>query len=218
MKLIDLSQPIFHQCPRPPSDPPVQSAPVSALSKEGWLVEQLTLSSHTGSHVEVPRHIYAGAPTIDEFPLEQFVGQAYILDWRQNRPRQPFTSSMLNRTLRQRPELKGKIILLATGWGEKRAQSKEWETEAPFLSPDGAEWLVDQEVRGVGIDHHSIGGSIEPSNSLAHKSLLGANVWILEDLRFPPEVFSLPQPVQFWALPIHLKGHGAAFCRPVLVV
>jgi kynurenine formamidase len=184
----------------------------------GWRVEQLTLTSHSGSHVDAPLHKLPGAPSIDAFPLERFVGPAFIVDCRNARPGQPFTSSLLNRTLRHQPDLKDKIILLATGWGDKRAASELWESQSPFLSPDGAEWLVDQEVCGVGIDHFSIGGTVEPSNSLTHQHLLGANIWVVEDLRFPPEVFDLPQPVQFWCLPIHLRHHGGAWCRPVIAV
>jgi hypothetical protein len=43
-------------------------------------------------------------------------------------------------------------------------------------------------------------------------------VWIVEELRFPDEVFALEQPVTFWSLPINFAHHTGAFCRPVLVV
>lgn len=217
-RLIDLSQPVFDNCPRCPADPPVRSTVTCDHPKDGWRVESLTLTPHTGSHLDAPLHKVAGGPAIDDYPIDRFVGQAYILDFRASRPGQPFTSSMLSRALRDRRELRDKIILLATGWGEKRAQSEEWERMSPFLSPDGAAWLVDQDIRGVGIDHYSIGGLVEPSNTLTHQRLLQANVWIVEDLRFPPQAYDVRQPVTFWCLPIHLKGHSGAFCRPVLMV
>jgi kynurenine formamidase len=218
IRLIDLSQPVFDGCPRCPADPPVRSEPVACHEKDGWQVERLTLTSHTGSHLDAPLHKFAGAPSIDDFSLDRFVGPALILDFRGSRSGQPFTSSMLSRVLRTQTELRDKIVLLATGWGDKRGISKDWKTGSPFLSPDGAEWLAEQEIRGVGIDHFSIGGGKEPSNSLTHQALLQANIWIVEDLRFPPEVFDLPQPVQFWALPVNLKKHSGAFCRPVIAV
>jgi kynurenine formamidase len=196
----------------------VASSQTTSHKQDGWQVEQLTLTSHAGSHLDAPLHKLAGAPSIDAFPLERFTGPAFIVDCRTARPRQPFTSSLLNRTLRQQTDLKDKIILLATGWGDKRAATELWESQSPFLAPDGAEWLVDQEIRGVGIDHFSIGGTVEPSNSLTHQILLSANIWVAEDLRFPAEVFDLPQPLQFWALPINLRQHGGAWCRPVIAV
>ena len=94
----------------------------------------------------------------------------------------------------------------------------EWASTGPYVSRDGAEWLAEQNIRGVAIDTVSIGGVCEPQNSLAHEALLSANVWIMEDLFFPEQLFSLPQPLEFWGLPVNLRGCSGAFCRPVIVV
>ena len=74
-----------------------------------------------------------------------------------------------------------------------------------------------RQARGVGIDHYSIGGMRDPINATTHTALLGAGVWIVEELRFPPEAFTVPQPCPFMCLPVNLKGHTGAFCRPVLM-
>ena len=72
-------------------------------------------------------------------------------------------------------------------------------------------------VRGVGIDHYSIGGS-GPLNAETHTILLGSGIWVVEELKFPAEVFSLPQPLKLWALPMNWPGCSGAFCRPVVEV
>src|SRR5204863_1745381 len=92
----------------------------------------------------------------------------------------------------------GEIVLLATGWGDRRAKTEEWLYRSPFVDPAGARWLVERGVRAVGIDHYSIGGS-GPLNAETHTILLGAGLWVVEELRFPAEVFALPQPMKFWA-------------------
>jgi arylformamidase len=217
VKLIDLAQPIFHECPNCPADPPVQSRLICEPKKDGWRVEQLTLTSHTGSHIDAPSHIIPNGASIDQLPLDSFVGKAVVADLRDARPGMPFTSTWLARKLRD-ATLEDHIVLLVTGWGGRRARSDEWLHQAPYVSPDGAEWLVEQSVRGVGIDAYSIGGEGEPQNSLTHEALLAAGIWILEDLNFPEELWSLPQPFEFWCLPVNLKGHSGAFCRPVAVV
>jgi kynurenine formamidase len=74
------------------------------------------------------------------------------------------------------------------------------------------------QVRGVGIDHYSIGGGTEPTNENVHTVLLGAGIWIVEELHFPPEAFELPQPVVYQGLPVNFRGFSGAFCRPVLVI
>lgn len=216
MKLIDLSQPIFADCPNCPADPPVQSRLICDPKKDGWRVEQLTLTSHTGSHIDAPSHKIAKGAHLDALALDSFVGKAVLADLRDCRPDMPFTSTWLARKLRT--ELENRIVLLATGWGAKRAPTDEWLHQAPYVSPDGAEWLVEQSIRGVGIDTWSIGGEREPLNSRTHEIILGAGIWILEDINLPEELWSLPQPFEFWCLPINLQAHSGSFCRPVVVV
>jgi arylformamidase len=216
MKLIDLSQPLFHDAPNCPAHPPVKVDIIATHEQVGWRVELLTLASHTGSHVDAPLHKLPGAPSLDQIPLEKWVGSAHIADLRGIAPSTPITSEMLEPLLP--PDLSDRIVLLATGWGDQRAKTPRWLHDSPPLSPDGARWLVQRRIRGVGIDHYSIGGSRDPINSQTHTILLGASVWVVEELRFPPEVFTLPQPVQFWALPINFQGFTGAFCRPVIVV
>jgi kynurenine formamidase len=216
MKLIDLSQPLFDNAPNCPAHPPVKVDIIANHEQHGWRVEHLSLASHTGSHVDAPLHKLAGKPSLDDIPLEKWVGPAYIADLRGIAPNTPISVDLLKSTLPA--ELTDRIILLATGWGDKRAKTHEWLHDSPPLSPDGAQYLVHHRIRGVGIDHYSIGGSRDPVNSRTHTILLSSNIWIVEELHFPPEVFTLPQPVKFWSLPINFKSFTGAFCRPVIVI
>jgi kynurenine formamidase len=176
----------------------------------------LTLATHTGSHVDTPFHKLAGGANLDQIPLERFTGLAVVGDFRDATPDQALTAGLLADRLKW--PLEDRIVLLATGWGYRRAKTDEWLYHPPYLAPDGAEWLVARKIRAVGIDHYSIGGPREPINPLTHTILLEANVWIVEELFFPEEVFTLPQPFEFMSLPINLRGHTGAFCRPVALV
>ena len=178
-------------------------------------MELLTLASHTGSHLDAPLHKLSGGRAIDAFPLESFVGPCVLADLRGIAADSAIDAPSLRRVLPDK--LRDVIVLLATGWGDRRAKSEEWQFHSPFLGAEGAEFLVDRGIRGVGIDHYSIGGCVEPGNARTHEVLLSAGVWIVEDLRFPPEVFALPQPFTFWALPINFPGSSGSFCRPVAV-
>lgn len=173
------------------------------------------MATHTGSHLDAPLHKIAGGKSISELPLDTFVGPARIADVRSLPPDSPIGPALLAPKLKG--VTKGDIVLLATGWGDRRAKTEEWLRHSPFLSPDGARWLLEHGVRGVGIDHYSIGGA-GPLNAETHTVLLSAGLWVVEELKFPPEVFSLPQPLKFWALPLNWPGCSGAFCRPVLEV
>jgi arylformamidase len=208
MRFIDLSQPIFDGSPNCPAHPPVQSVLLKDHPECGWRVELLTLSNHTGSHVDAPLHKIAGGASLDDIPLERWAGPAFIADLRGLAPDSRITAAMLENALPD--ELTDAIVLLATGWGDKRAKTDEWLYHSPCPSEDGARWLV-------GIDHFSIGGGTEPINERVHTILLGSGMWIVEELKFPAEVFTLPQPVRYMGLPVNLKSHTGAFCRPVLI-
>ena len=215
MRLIDLSQPVYDRCPNCPAHPPVRVELGATHEKDGWRLELMTLASHTGSHVDAPLHKLAGGASLDDIPLDRFVGKAWVVDLRDSSPSRPIDAGLLNQKLGA--DVEDRIVLFATGWGERRAATDEWYYRSPHVTVDGAEWLARHKVRGVGIDHYSIAGAAEPNNARVHEVLLGAKVWIVEELRFPPEVFSLPQPVTFWSLPVNFKGITGAFCRPVIV-
>src|SRR5690349_5807489 len=113
MKLIDLSQPLFHECPNCPTHPLVKSEIIATHEQDGWLVEKLTLVNHTGSHLDAPLHKIPGAASLDDISLESFVGPAYVADLRDSTPGRPIGPDLLEERL---PEnLQNLIVLLATG-------------------------------------------------------------------------------------------------------
>jgi arylformamidase len=216
VRLIDLSQPLFDGAPNCPVHPPVSFRRTADHPQDGWRMEEIAMATHTGSHLDAPLHKIAGGKSISELPLATFAGPAHLADLRTAvAAGTPIGPELLARTLPER--ISGDIVLLATGWGDRRAKTDEWLHHSPFVDPAGARWLVAHGIRGVGIDHYSIGGS-GPLNPETHTLLLGAGVWVVEELKFPAEVFLLPQPVKFWALPLNWPGCSGAFCRPVVEV
>lgn len=205
-----MSQPLFDGCPNCPEHPAVRSEILFDHAEVGWRLEKLTVVNHTASHVDAPLHKIAGAASLDDIPLEKWVGPAVIGDLRGSVADQRYGGEDLARVLKG--DLRDRIVLLATGWGYKRAKTDEWLNHAPMLGESGARWLVERGIRGVGIDYYSIGDAV------VHEVLLSKGIWIVEELKFPEEVFGLAQPVEFWSLPINFKGHTGAFCRPVVVV
>ena len=216
MRLIDLSQPVTDGGPNCPVHPPVSAKVVATHDRDDWHMEVISLATHTGSHLDAPLHKIAGGKSIDRIPLDSFTGEAVLADLRDSGPDRAIGADLL--ASRLQGDLTDRIILLATGWGDRRAATDEWHYHSPYLAPDGAQWLVDRKVRAVGIDHYSIGGSRDPDNTRTHEILLGNGLWAAEDLRFPEEVFTLGGRFPFWALPINFPGHSGAFCRPVAVV
>lgn len=216
MRFIDLSQPLYAGCPNCPVHPAVAVELMDTHATSGWHTERITLASHTGSHLDAPLHKLPGGKAISDFPLEAFAGPCVIVDLRDSQPNRRIDAATLAARLPAR--LDGVIVLLATGWGDRRRADDAWHHQSPFLAPDGATLLVERGIKGVGIDHYSIGGSRDPDNSQTHINLLSHDVWIVEELKFNADAFSAAPTATFMCLPLNTPGFSGIFCRPVLLV
>lgn len=76
MNVIDLSRTLEHGMSGYPSDPPLHIRNIHSLEKEGWIVKQLRMGSHTGTHVDAPAHMHEDGGTLDAMPIERFFGKA----------------------------------------------------------------------------------------------------------------------------------------------
>ena len=215
-RIHDLSQPVFSNCPQYPDDNP-RPARIDSfymLAVEGVNKEIVRLSTHTGTHCDAPFHFFEDGPTIDQIPLETYIGPGTILDLR----RKPLRSAIEVADLeplagRIDP---GDIVLLNTGGGQRRANTKAFLTEYVYLSGAGAQFLVDRGVKGVGIDAVSLGGYNDPAHSgPPHKILLGNGKFIVEDLFFPDEVMDERKRL-FVTAPVKLQGCGGGWTRAAL--
>src|SRR5438876_9516034 len=81
MKLYDISPPLNNQTPCWPGDTAYRFE--LTCSKRGGdtvNVGAVTMSVHTGAHIDAPFHFSDDLPAIDQIPLEVFIGPAIVLD------------------------------------------------------------------------------------------------------------------------------------------
>src|ERR1051326_5517475 len=126
-----------------PGDPIPKYKAFQTIEKNGVNVSEITLGSHTGTHVDSPWHFLPGGNTIDQEPIEKFIGQAFVAD----------LSSLggmgINRSDLESYDLQAEILLIYTGTGER-------QTDFGYLEPDAAEWIAEHGVKSVGIDTLSV--------------------------------------------------------------
>lgn len=209
MELVDLSVPIVTGMPVYPGDPEVSIGPALTTARDGVNVLALHLGSQSGTHVDAPFHLDDALPTLDELPLERFIGPAFVADCRGLEPRSPIGP----RAFEEVPA--GVIVLVATGW------SAHWGSAAylahPHLSEEAATLLVERGVRTVGIDALSVDPT--PAQEFpAHRVLCGAHAVIAENLTGLDRLLVAQEegrPVEVSMLPLRL---GAADGAPVRAV
>lgn len=215
LRFFDLSQPLRDDCPNCPVHPAVRLPVTADHPADGWRMEEFHMASHTGTHLDAPLHKLAGGRAIDELPLETFAGPVTICDLAPLAASHPIGAKELERACGGLG-VGDRIVLLRTGWGDRRAKTDEWHFHSAYLSPDAARWLVTEGARAVGIDHYSIGGA-GPDNVPTHEILLGAGLWVVEDLHFREGWREFAEGAIFQALPLLVPGFSGSPCRAVLV-
>lgn len=80
MKVIDLTAPIYDGMPVYPGDPAVSIEVVQTYEEHSWELRQLSLGSHTGTHVDAFSHMHPQGKHLDEMALESFFGSGMVVD------------------------------------------------------------------------------------------------------------------------------------------
>jgi arylformamidase len=203
VSLYDVTVPLTAGMPVWPGEPgPVLTSLERIAAGDPANVTRLSLGSHTGTHVDAPRHFIDGTATVEALPLETLCGPSRVV-------RVDDDVSVQRRHLE--PHAGVDRILLQTrngGLWEKGGFQKDFV----YLDPDAADWLVEHRVRLIGIDYLSI----EQFHSLdyrTHHTLLAAGIIIVEGLDLRRIV---PGDYNLWCLPLKVVGADGAPCRVVL--
>ncbi|HPS78619.1 MAG TPA: cyclase family protein, partial [Thermoanaerobaculaceae bacterium] len=134
MRVVDLSHPIHPAMPVYPGTPRPSITPANTIADHGFAERLLTLSSHTGTHMDAPAHLLPEGRTLDTFPAGRFVGPGCVLDLD---PRATANAHLRDHEERLRA---CSFALLRTGW------SRYWGTPEyllgfPTLTTKAAAWL-----------------------------------------------------------------------------
>jgi len=79
MRIIDLSQSIHTGMPVYPGDPKVSVEVDHTHEQQGWELRKISMSTHTGTHVDACSHMHIGRQSIDQIPLDRFFGKAIVV-------------------------------------------------------------------------------------------------------------------------------------------
>ena len=206
--IYDISVPIHNSMHVWPSDPGVELVANNHIARDRShtiMVTAINCGSHTGTHLDAPCHMIAGAGTLNDIPLEQLVGAARVVEI-------PGVRSIGVDDLEGlRWEGVERVIF-------KTDNSSHWRDDSFYedfvsLDPEGARFLVQRGIRLVGIDYLSIDRFRSPDHP-THFVLLAESVVILEGLNLhdvPAGDFQLA------ALPIKLDRADGAPVRAILM-
>ena len=78
MKIVDLSKTLYDHMPVFPGDPEVSIKEIHTLDKEGWNLRNMTLTTHIGTHVNVPSHMVKDGKRLDKYYIDSFFGKSEL--------------------------------------------------------------------------------------------------------------------------------------------
>jgi len=213
MEMVDLSRVIYDGMPKIPVLPDVHVNQCFSLSKGDALnVTEISLPCHAGTHVDAPVHIVANGKSIEEIPLESFVGPGAVIPVQKKGGEEVTAKDLEDSGVTVN---RGDIVMLFTGW-DARFESPDYNLH-PYLSVDAAEWLVAKGVKLFGIDCITVDlpTPLRPKDFKfpVHKTLLGNEVLIAENVTNLGTIVGKKS--RILAFPLMIKGSDAAHARIV---
>lgn len=206
MRLIDISVPLASGGVIYPGNPQIAIESQQAIARGGSSnVSHLSMGSHTGTHVDAPRHFFDAGLPVDEIPLERLIGPAVLVE---------FGDAVMAVTaddLRAHDLTGHRRVLLKTRNSSLLAR-REFVPDYTYLAPDGAEYLASLGVELVGVDYYSI-EQFHSGHHRTHKALLSRGVVIVEGLNL---IEPVPGVYELVCLPLRLAGLDGAPARAVL--
>jgi len=209
--LIDLSHPIEHGMityaglPAPAiSDFLTREASRSRYaSGTEFHIGRIDMVANTGTYLDAPSHRFTVGSDVSMIPLDAVANlQAVVIH---------ASGRSIDRASVADLDIRGKALLIHTGW------SRHWRTETyfnnqhPFVSRDAAENLPDS-----GVDSYNIDDTADLTRP-GHTILLRVGIFIVEHLT---NLESLPDSgvIRFFAVPPKVRGLGTFPVRAFAMV
>lgn len=193
MIIYDISQEVF-SCNVFPGDPSPEAEQLLSIEKgDVCNLTKICMCAHNGTHVDAPYHFLQEGKTLDQIPLEAFVGDCYVVHHQGD-----VTGEDARRFL------------------ERACRQKAWERiligGKAVVTPEAAKVFADAKLKLIGNESQTVGPENAPME--VHLLLLGAAVVLLEGIVLTnvPEGRYLLN-----AAPLHLAGADGAPCRAILL-
>lgn len=163
---------------------------------------RLHLDAHTGTHVDAPLHMVEGGRTVDTLAVEQLVRPCRVIDLTH------VASAITAKDLEAAEPQPGDFLLFKT----RNSFCDEFVPDFIYLSENGADFLAQAGVSGVGID--ALGIERDQPGHPTHKRLFSAGIVVIEGLRLKDVE---PDRYLLVAAPLKLVGLDAAPARVLLI-
>ena len=214
LKFIDLTLPVSEKIPTFPGSPQPIFIQWENIKDDGYNLELLFLSSHTGTHLDAPYHFLEKGKKIHEISLKRLIINAILIKIRKRRD-QAITKTDIQKFEKKHGKIPNEsTIVFWTGW-QKMIKNDSYFVNNPGLSVTAAKYLISKKTNLVGIDSPSIDLGKE-KRFLIHHLFAKNDVLIVENLANLDKIKSWK--FQLAVLPMKLENATGAPVRAVGII
>ncbi len=214
-KLIDLTHILNEKITAYPDTEAPKFEELNNVAEHGFAELKMTSVLHVGTHIDAPCHILKNTKSLDQFPLDKFIGNAIVI------PCQYKEEISLKYLQSYRDQItKTDFILFFTGWQYKWNTSGYFD-DCPVPTIEAAKWLTKFKLKGIGFDSFSVdkiisAKKITSENMPNHYILLEKEFLLIENLtnldKLPGSLFS------FQCLPLNIENADGSPVRAMAML
>jgi len=214
MKIVDLTLTVSDKIPTFPGSPQPSFIPWENVREDGYNLELLFLSTHTGTHMDAPYHFLEKGAKIHEISLKKLVSEAVLI-----KSKKKGGESITKIDIQKFEKKHGKIdgfssVIFSTDW-QRNLQKKYYFTKNPGLSVSAAKYLASKKINLVGIDSPSIDLGKDSKFSV-HQIFAKKGMLIVENLANLEKIKS--SKFHLVVLPLKLKNATGSPVRAIAFV
>ncbi len=204
MSFYDISLKLSGETVRWVTSPPFELAERRRMSKgDPNNSSAVNMSVHSGTHIDAPFHFVEQGTTIDQLPLERFIGPALVYSVE--------TERYITKEHVAGIRLEGVTRVLFKTHNSGLLHQREYDPDFAAFSVEAAQFLVELGVELVGLDYLSVAHADEQAP--VHRAFLDHGVILLEGIDLSEVA---PGLYELMCLPIKLGDSDGAPCRAVL--
>ena len=211
MEPLDLTLEISSSLPSFPGSPRPKFISWADKKNDGYNLELIFLSSHSGTHLDAPFQFLDKGIKIDKIPLRRLVTNATLCKIRKSADQTITRKDITDFEAKNGKIKSGDTVIFATGWW-KNLRKEDYFTKNPGLSVSAARYLSHRMINLVGIDSPSIDAG-KDLKFQAHHILLKKGVLVLENLCNLEKIDRVR--FKLAVLPLKLKGATGSPVRAI---
>lgn len=161
MKIIDISQEVL-SCRVYEGDPTPKSERVMDMKKgEMYNLSMFSMCAHNGTHIDAPLHFFENGCSVDQIPLEHFVGECFVAE-----ENGEIDEEKATKILKKAQDFRANKRILIKG--------------DVTVVESGARAFANAKILLLGNESQSVGPEKSPMQ--VHKILLSQNIVLLEGI------------------------------------